>query len=67
MLECWFGGLYDVFHWDHAGCKGELHAFGENLGFHRGEMTLAKIHNGVLCKGLGAAEMGLGSKRPSAT
>ena len=67
MLECWFGRLDNVFDWNLARGEGEVHAFGENLGFHRGETALAEVHNRVLCEGLGAAEMGFGSKRSSTT
>ena len=65
MLECWFGRLDNVFGWNLA--EGEVHAFGEYLGFHRGETALAEVYNRMLCEGLGTAETGFGSKRSSAT
>ena len=37
MLEYWFGRLDNVFDWNLARGEGEVHSFGENLGFHRGE------------------------------
>ena len=67
MLACWFGRLNNVFDWNLARDEGEVHAFGEYLGFHRGETALAEVHNRVLCEGLGTAEMGFGSIRSSDT
>ena len=38
-----------------ARCEGEVNGFGEDIGLHFGELTLAEVDDGVLCEGLGAA------------